>query len=712
MYMRLSQQKGGQKMEYNEKYFAKSANKKAMGIWIVVGLILTITYAIEVIKGSRTPQFYATFMLVTWIPFLISVVLIMVKGMDTWLYKYFVAIGYGAFFAFVLLTTNTTVTFAYVLPMTSMLMLYKNRNFMIQCSVVNIAILVIYIIKNIPTATAHDITDFEIQVAVTILCYIGYILSINHLNKADGSMLHTVQKNLDRVVTTIGQVKTASTSIVDGMTVVRELSEENKEGAANVVKSMEELAGSNEVLNEKIESSLGMTENIDSQVEHVAQLTDRMVNIIEGAVSQANESSRDLANVMESTNEMAELSAEVEQILVEFKEKFNTVKQETGTIDSISSQTNLLSLNASIEAARAGEAGRGFAVVADEIRNLSLGTQTSSTSIMAALEHLETTSEKMTESVTAILGLIQETLVKMTRVNTGVQAITEDSHQLGEEIQVVDSAIREVEESNKQMVDNMKLVKDLMVQMNENVQSSEETTQTMMSKYAETTNNVFKIEGVVGQLMEELGAGGFMGVKDVRPGMMLSITSSDESKAVYKATVAGMEEDGILINAEADMKGFEPSNHKEGYSIQIIVDNAMYVWKHVMIKAVKQDGRNYYKLQVEGNPLVAHRRKYPRLSLSNPCTLKLEGVESAFSGKMVNLSAGGFAVSTTDAHMEAAIGKLLSMTIGDFALPQESQQKGLVIRVTKDGNRYIAGCRMPADNMVIGDYIEQQMNQE
>ncbi|MBO5208530.1 MAG: PilZ domain-containing protein [Lachnospiraceae bacterium] len=702
-------------MEYNEHQFAKSANMKAMAIWATLGIFLTLAYALEVFKGTRTIGYYVVFELVCWVPFLAGWIVVKMKGASSPAIKYFIAVGYGVFYAFVMLTTINMLSVMFILPLTSMLILFKNRNFMIYCGLVTVAIITASIIKNYMSGlnSGTDVATYEIQLAAVALCFVGYVLSINHMNQSDGAMLGSVQDNLKRVVTTIEQVKDASTAVVDGVTVVRELSDENKEGATVVVQSMEELSDNNRTLNQKVDSSMDMTEDINSQVAHVAELTERIVNIINESVEHATTSSAELENVVESTNRMAQLSSDVEQILGEFRDEFEMVKRETGTIENITSQTNLLALNASIEAARAGEAGKGFAVVADEIRNLSMGTQNSSSSIMSALQHLGETSDRMTESITTILKLISETLEKMNSVNESVGKITDDSKQLGEEIQVVDSAIKQVEISNQNMVENMKQVRDIMEIMNESVVSSEMTTKTMLSKYDETSRNVSNIENVVGKLVEELGTGGFMGVSDVRVGMNLSVVEVENGRQLgeeLKTEAAIVLEDGILVDAYgAAGEFFQSRKNKRNYEVHIVVDNMMYTWEHVVVAAQKKDGNSYYKLTITSNPKVINRRKFPRLSMSNACRINVKSEKKSFEGRMVNLSAGGYAFASSAREFADSLGKEVELTIYGIDFLEDKALKGVIIRSTDDEGKYIVGCRMPADNMEIRDFVKARL---
>ncbi len=694
-------------MGYDEKVFKKSANKKAMYMWLFTALILSIAYTIELIKGGRTPQYYTVFMLVCWIPFFMGVAFLLVKGMDTTWYKETIAVGYGVFYAFTVLTSDTNLTFAYIFPVICMLMLYKDKKMFMRVSILNIGLIIVNFIYTRVSGNANTLSmaEFEIQLGVIVLSYIAYVLAIDHLQKSDGAMLNSVQDNLDRVVRTIEQVKDASTAVVDGITVVRELSDENIEGANNVVHSMEELTANNDVLHDKTSSSLDMTNKIDNQVGNVANLISEVVTLTNGSVEHAKTSSKQLSDVVESTTQMAELSAEVETILKNFKDEFEKVKTETGMITGITSQTNLLALNASIEAARAGEAGKGFAVVADEIRDLSMGTKTSSERILGALANLEETSEKMTDSITQTMELIRVTLEKITQVNESVTRITEDSVHIGNNVQVIDSAMNEVEDSNKNLVDNMNQVSEVMDLMTASIVEADTTTKVMRSKYEETYNNVNEIEEVVGKLIEELGQGGFMGIQDIRHGMYVNVVEGNKRDGdEYKATVLETEENAVMVSVpKREGQELSVSKHEE-YHLQVIVDNELYNWDNVKIDIYK-DGR--CRIAVVGNPQVLNRRKYRRMPLHNECTISSRSSSQTYEGKMVNVSANGFAFATHSTEIGNAKGTLVYLKVKDFDVMNGKDLAGHIIRISDNDGEYIVGCRMLDDNMDIYNFVEE-----
>nr|WP_302599213.1 methyl-accepting chemotaxis protein [uncultured Cellulosilyticum sp.] len=702
-------------MNYTQEHFDRSANKKAAFIWCILCVLLTIAYLVQVMAGGKSLQYYIILLLFVWLPYIAGMIVLKVDGTGTKHFKRAIALGYGTSYAFALFTSNSTEVFVYILPLTSMLVLFKDKHYIIRVGIGATILTILSIVKNliIGNYMASDMTAYQIQLACIILCFIGYSTSIDHLITVDDTMMGNIKANLDTVVSMVNKVKIASNRIVDGMTVVRDLSDDNLQDANQVVRNMSDLLDNNEVLYDKTRSSQDMTTTINTQVQNVAKLITVMVQLIDESTEHTKLSKNELQEVVQLTHTMSDLSSQVEKAINEFNHVFSQVKDEVGTIDSITTQTNLLALNASIEAARAGEAGKGFAVVAEEIRKLSNITKDSSDSIYDALQSLEQTSGKVIESVNDITENINESLTKVNHVNMSVQGIAEDTDRLGENIGIINQAINEVEASNAHMVANMKDITDVMEQIKVKVEDAEYAAKEMASKYEQTSENVKNNEIIVAELVADLGDEGFMKLTDLQQGLDLEIYIKDRATAVseyYNTTIQEVTEEGILIEPLKDNGKIIAFKNKQ-CDIRIVVTykNIVYIWENVQMSLKKENGTSYHYLKVSGNPKTSNRRKYPRLTIQNTCNVKLLEDNHVIKGQMKNISANGFCFMSKDKEIDGKNGHLIALSIDDFEGAHSTQLKGEILRITQCDGYYIIGGRLLKDHKEIADYVEAKL---
>ncbi|MCF0132823.1 MAG: GGDEF domain-containing protein [Blautia sp.] len=149
-------------------------NKYLLIGWSVIAGILVMTYAVEVMKGAFSLGYYAGFLAFTLIPLAFCIIKRR-KEPKSYELRYQIIIGYFLMYGFVLLTGHTSLVFTYIFPLLSIVILYHDSDLVLKMGVAALIFNIASIIRDYHQGkiTLIDTRDYEIQIALIVLCFGG-----------------------------------------------------------------------------------------------------------------------------------------------------------------------------------------------------------------------------------------------------------------------------------------------------------------------------------------------------------------------------------------------------------------------------------------------------------------------------------------------------------------------------------------------------------
>lgn len=270
------------------------------------------------------------------------------------------------------------------------------------------------------------------------------------------------QHKLDKYInckSEVGQIATAIDSLYDSFKdiafTLNHCSDSLTQSAVKMtdssqvlIKCVKENSDSTEEFAKHTESVTDTVKQVDEEVDEIA----KVVSLVESKIQVGTERSDELGGKVAKMREEVSSSLQVTSRHIEENKKeiaevmlnlqsLTRIDDMAKQILSITSQTNMLSLNASIEAARAGETGKGFAVVAGEIGNLASSSSQTATEIQSICNETKINIEKIQTCFDNIVSFLQSDV--QTQFEDFVRATDEYDLSIGE----IQTIIKEIKQS-------------------------------------------------------------------------------------------------------------------------------------------------------------------------------------------------------------------------------------------------------------------------
>ena len=433
-------------MEENRfRYADRAAQIKKVNTFLcfstlVVYLLTYVVVIVSVIQGNRT-LLYAIGMLVAMLATIIAGFVTLKRDSGSERLRWYIMIGLCIIMAMIVYAyKDYYMRFLAAMPLMATVLCYDSKFSKITTVIVSLENILITLGRQfLWQGYEEDLFTQNIVAALAVtvmMCLISYVTGVGRQFNADS--MAKIQHEADNQKEMTDNIIRIAERVRTGTNQAKNIMNELQESSKTVNQAVENISSGSMSTATSVQNQSMMTQNIQDNLEQVVDLANTMLKTANESEVLNKESLEKIHHLRDEALVLIETNDTVAESMKHLQQNVESVKEITNTIMDISSQTNLLSLNASIESARAGEAGRGFAVVADEIRTLSERTKQETENITQILGDLAKNTEETANAVKKSLeiGNVQETMVmeiaeQFEKLNANINALGNDVNEIG-----------------------------------------------------------------------------------------------------------------------------------------------------------------------------------------------------------------------------------------------------------------------------------------